>query len=68
MLEKGAVAVVCERDLGLGDKQIITENSRMLYGNICAAWFGHPERKMTFIGVTGTNDKHNQAYTYECRS
>ncbi len=57
MLEKGAVAVVCERDLGLGDKQIITENSRRLYGNICAAWFGHPERKMTFIGVTGTNGK-----------
>ena len=24
MLEKGAAAVVCERDLGLGDKQIIT--------------------------------------------
>lgn len=57
MLEKGAAAVVCERDLGLGDKQIITENSRRLYGNICAAWFGHPERKMTFIGVTGTNGK-----------
>ncbi|MDE5853533.1 MAG: UDP-N-acetylmuramoyl-L-alanyl-D-glutamate--2,6-diaminopimelate ligase [Ruminococcus sp.] len=57
MLEKGAVAVVCEHDLGLGDKQIITENSRKLYGNICAAWFGHPERKMTMIGVTGTNGK-----------
>lgn len=57
MLEKGAAAVVCERDLGLGDRQIITENSRRLYGNICAAWFGHPEEKMTFIGVTGTNGK-----------
>lgn len=57
MLERGAAAVVCERDLGLGDRQIITENSRRLYGNICAAWFGHPERKMTFIGVTGTNGK-----------
>lgn len=57
MLERGAAAVVCERDLGLGDRQIITENSRRLYGNICAAWFGHPERKMKFIGVTGTNGK-----------
>ena len=57
MLEKGAVAVVCERDLGLGDKQIITEDSRWLYGEVCSAWFGHPERKMTFIGVTGTNGK-----------
>lgn len=57
MLEKGAAAVVCERDLGLGDRQIITKNSRELYGKICAAWFGHPERRMIMIGVTGTNGK-----------
>ena len=57
MLEKGAAAVVCERDLGLGDRQIITENSRKLYGQICSAWFGHPERKMKLIGITGTNGK-----------
>ena len=57
MLEKGAAAVVCERDLGLGDRQIITENSRKLYGQICSAWFGHPEKKLKMIGVTGTNGK-----------
>ena len=57
MLEKGAAVVVCERDLGLGDRQIITDNSRKLYGQICSAWFGHPERKLKMIGVTGTNGK-----------
>ena len=57
MLEKGAAAVVCERDLGLGDRQIITDNSRKLYGQICSAWFGHPERRVKMIGVTGTNGK-----------
>ena len=57
MLEKGAAAVVCEKDLGLGDKQIITGNSRKLYGQMCSAFFGHPERKMKLIGVTGTNGK-----------
>jgi len=57
MLEKGAAAVVCERDLGLGDRQILTDNSRRLYGQFCSAGFGHPERKMTLIGVTGTNGK-----------
>ena len=57
MLEKGAAAVVCEHDLGLGDRQILTENSRFLYGKVCSAWFGHPERKMKLIGVTGTNGK-----------
>lgn len=57
MLKKGAVAVVCEYDLGLGNRQIITENSRWLYGKACSAWFGHPERKIKMIGVTGTNGK-----------
>jgi len=57
MLEKGAAAVVCERDLGLGERQIITENSRILYGKLCCAWFGHPEKKLRMIGVTGTNGK-----------
>lgn len=57
MLEKGAAAVVCEHDLGLGDRQIITDNSRRLYGKLCAKWFDHPERKMKLIGVTGTNGK-----------
>ncbi|MDE6034326.1 MAG: UDP-N-acetylmuramoyl-L-alanyl-D-glutamate--2,6-diaminopimelate ligase [Ruminococcus sp.] len=57
MLEKGAGAIVCEHDLGLGDNQIITENSRKLYGEVCSAWFGHPEKKIKMIGVTGTNGK-----------
>lgn len=57
MLEKGAAAVVCEHDLGLGEKQIITDNSRRLYGKLCAKWFDHPEKKLKLIGITGTNGK-----------
>lgn len=57
MLEKGAAVIVAERDLGLGNKQIITDNSRKFYGELCAAWFDHPEKKLKIIGVTGTNGK-----------
>lgn len=57
MLEKGASAVVVERDMGLGKRQIIVENTRDFYGMLCAKWFEHPERRMKFIGVTGTNGK-----------
>lgn len=57
MLERGAVAVLADHDLGLGDRQILTDDTRALYGKLCAAWFDHPERKMHFIGVTGTNGK-----------
>ncbi len=56
MLEKGAYAVVTDHDLGI-ENQIITDDTRKFYGKLCSAWFGHPERKMTFIGVTGTNGK-----------
>lgn len=56
-LEDGAAAVVAERDLGLGERQILVPDSRAEYGRLCAAWFGHPEKKMRFIGVTGTNGK-----------
>ena len=57
MLEQGAAAVIADHDLGLGERQILTADTRALYGKLCAAWFGHPERKMHFIGVTGTNGK-----------
>lgn len=57
MLENGAAAVVCGYDLGLGSSQIIVEDTRRFYGLLAAAWFGHPERKMKLIGVTGTNGK-----------
>ena len=61
MLRKGAVLVIAEHDLGLGDRQIIVPNTRAAYGDLCAAWYGHPERKMKFAGVTGTNGKTTTA-------
>ena len=61
MLEQGAAAVIAEHDLGLGDRQIIVPNTRKAYGDLCAAWYGHPEREMRFVGVTGTNGKTTTA-------
>ena len=55
-LTKGAVAVVCERDLGL-QEQILTDNTRKAYGTICCNYFGNPARRLKLIGVTGTNGK-----------
>ncbi len=55
-LENGAAFVVVQRDLGL-DKQIIVDDTRDMYGKLCAKWFGNPEKKLKLIGVTGTNGK-----------
>ena len=55
-IENGAAAVVVQKDLGL-EKQILVENTRSAYARLCAAFFGHPEKKLKLIGVTGTNGK-----------
>lgn len=56
MLAKGAVAVVAERDLGL-EQQILVENTRQVWGVMCANFFGNPGRQLKLIGLTGTNGK-----------
>ena len=56
MLEKGALCVVTEYDIGAED-QVVVKDSREFYGHLCAVWFNHPERRMKLIGVTGTNGK-----------
>ena len=56
MLEKGAMCVIADHDLGLR-KQIVVSDTRKVYGLLCAAWFDHPERFLKLIGVTGTNGK-----------
>lgn len=56
MAEKGAAVVFCEHDLGL-ENQVILDDTRAAYPYLCAAWFGHPERELRMIGVTGTNGK-----------
>lgn len=56
MLEKGAVGVVTERDLGI-EGQIIVENTRNAYSPICANYFVNPADSLKLIGLTGTNGK-----------
>lgn len=55
-VEKGAAAVVVERDTGVCN-QITVENSRAAYARICANFYGNPSEKLKLIGVTGTNGK-----------
>lgn len=52
----GATAVVVQRDMGL-HTQLVAENTRMAWAQICANWFGHPASRLKMIGITGTNGK-----------
>src|SRR5215213_6639790 len=57
-LENGAAAVVGERELGeLAVPYIRLENPRRALTWIAASFYGWPARKLTVIGVTGTDGK-----------
>jgi UDP-N-acetylmuramoyl-L-alanyl-D-glutamate--2,6-diaminopimelate ligase len=53
----GASALLCERELPLDVPQAIVADTRVAAGPAAAALFGHPSRRMTVVGVTGTNGK-----------
>lgn len=55
-IERGAAAVVTQRTLGL-ENEITVGDTRRALGPLCAAFHGHPERKMKLAAVTGTNGK-----------
>ncbi|MCL1822796.1 MAG: UDP-N-acetylmuramoyl-L-alanyl-D-glutamate--2,6-diaminopimelate ligase [Oscillospiraceae bacterium] len=56
MLEKGASAIVTERDLNL-PKQIIVENSRKHFAKLSSDFYGNPTKNIKLLAATGTNGK-----------
>ncbi|MCM1335134.1 MAG: UDP-N-acetylmuramoyl-L-alanyl-D-glutamate--2,6-diaminopimelate ligase [Bacteroides sp.] len=60
MIEKGAAAVVVERDLGLS-RQIVVKNTRKFYTTLASRYYGEPTKRLKLIAVTGTNGKTTTA-------
>ncbi len=61
-VEKGAAALLVERLLPLDVPQIVAPNGRVAMAHAAAAFYGHPEREMIMLGVTGTNGKTSTTY------
>lgn len=55
-VEAGAALVVAERDTGF-ENQIIVEDSRAVFAQMCSNYFGNPSEKLKLIAMTGTNGK-----------
>jgi UDP-N-acetylmuramoyl-L-alanyl-D-glutamate--2,6-diaminopimelate ligase len=54
----GAAAVVGEQpDARAGLPYLRVANARRALGQLAAAWHGYPSRRMTLVGVTGTDGK-----------
>ena len=57
-------AVVCEEmpsTLDAGVTYIKVADSAKALGQLASAWYGHPSRHLTLVGVTGTNGKTTTA-------
>ncbi len=61
-IDKGALAIIGERARGSPSIPYIqVTNSRQALAYLAAAYYGHPSRQLTVIGVTGTDGKTTTA-------
>lgn len=60
-ISSGAVAVVGERKLVLPVPYFQVSNGRLAWAKMVANSYGNPEKKLTIIGVTGTDGKTTTA-------
>ncbi len=56
MKEKGAAAVIVERETGASN-EVIVDNTRKAYSYLCWEYYSRPTEKLKMIGITGTNGK-----------
>src|SRR5918992_822006 len=59
---RGAVALVCQRPLGLGVPEVIVGDVRAAMGPAAARFYGDPTHELDVVGVTGTNGKTTTAF------
>ncbi len=61
-VQRGAVALVCERPLGLGVPEVVVEDARAAMGPAAARFHGDPTAALRVVGITGTNGKTTVAF------
>lgn len=61
-LAAGAAALAVERELPFDVPQIVVRDGRRAVSEIAAAYYGHPEKQLKMIAVTGTNGKTTTAH------
>ncbi len=62
---RGAAAVVAQRPIEPGACVVSVKNTRRALAEMAAAFYGYPSKKLTLIGVTGTNGKTTTSFLLE---
>lgn len=60
-IERGAAVVITQEKVGV-QNEITVSDTRELYADMCAKWFGNPADSLKLIGITGTNGKTSITY------
>jgi UDP-N-acetylmuramoyl-L-alanyl-D-glutamate--2,6-diaminopimelate ligase len=66
-VQRGATLVITE-GAGLPDipvAQVLVPSARAALGRAADAYYGHPSRRLTVVGITGTNGKTTTSYLVE---
>jgi UDP-N-acetylmuramoyl-L-alanyl-D-glutamate--2,6-diaminopimelate ligase len=61
-VRRGAVALVCERPLGLGVPEVVVADVRAAMAPVAARFYGDPTAALRVVGITGTNGKTTTAF------
>jgi murE/murF fusion protein len=64
-IERGAAAVVVERQLEIAVPQVVVPDGAVALGVLIGRSLGDPARAMTLVGITGTNGKTTTTYLVE---
>jgi UDP-N-acetylmuramoyl-L-alanyl-D-glutamate--2,6-diaminopimelate ligase/murE/murF fusion protein len=64
-IERGAVAVVSQKEIKRITPNIRVVDTRRALADIAACFFDNPSERLTIIGITGTNGKTTSAYLVE---
>lgn len=64
-VERGAVALVVERELELHVAQFLVKDARAALALCSANFFDHPSSKLAVVGITGTNGKTTTGFLVE---
>jgi UDP-N-acetylmuramoyl-L-alanyl-D-glutamate--2,6-diaminopimelate ligase len=66
-IRRGAAAIVSEQEneIPAGVTAVGVDRARLALAHLAAAFYGHPSRELTLVGITGTNGKTSTTYLLE---